>query len=779
MTKARLSNFDPDTIQTASSVAFLSSYRSDLSATITFTQTSSTNVTLSSQLTTTGITLSGSATGIIIPSGTPSPTTNALYNNSGTLYFNGSSIGGASLSSPLTGFTLGTDGTQLTATDTILQAFQKIQVQDNTLSTNIASLQPATLASAIGSWTAYTPTWTASTTNPTIGNGWITGFYRRVGDSVEIKILAQLGSTSSIGSGTYNFSLPAGLNIDASKLTNSANDNLGFVQAYNGIGTAIGSGYVTCNTGVSTTTVYGLGEGGFGTVFPFVPAAGCFYALHFTVPITTYSANINLLTNFTEYLSCTGAAGVAANTTYTPTTVYGSAGSLFPLVTISSTSATTVTTYKLTTAQNIQPTDFIELDINFNGYWIPLSSWPGNSITNTSVNGVITGMSCAVTGAKEISVYFSNAGLVPGATYGIATGNWSSLSTWYWRVRKISNGNFAQGSPSYSQTIGDGASTSIVVTHNLGTLDVQANVWELTGNLRQITSGIEIRNTSTTQTTLVFASAPALNSLRVTIFSSGGTQAMGDRLSPIANAERLITTTDTASVNTWNNCTATSANYTVTLPTAASAAGKILGIRIDPSSTYLVTIAGNGAELIDGQNTRIMWAKEVAELKSDGTSWTKIAGKSIPMTSQLGCNANQTFVYNAWNTLSSFFGVSIINNAPAAFVTAASGRFTAIRPGQYQIGLFAMTNTTNASAAVVYLGPSKNGASSPVFGTQTYDPASSSTGLSLIYNMTLALNDYIQAMCFYNNGSYVTSVLYNDSANHTVNIFQITEIPTW
>lgn len=44
-----------------------------------------------------------------------------------------------------------------------------------------------------------------------------------------------------------------------------------------------------------------------------------------------------------------------------------------------------------------------------------------------------------------------------------------------------------------------------------------------------------------------------------------------------------------------------------------------------------MTIDANSTELIDGQQTRIMWAGESAILLCDGTGWTKIAGKSIPM----------------------------------------------------------------------------------------------------------------------------------------------------
>lgn len=84
------------------------------------------------------------------------------------------------------------------------------------------------------------------------------------------------------------------------------------------------------------------------------------------------------------------------------------------------------------------------------------------------------------------------------------------------------NGSPVIPTTSYATTVGDGTSTSIVVTHSLGTTDVGVSIFEVGGNKRRVDGGVEIRNTSTTQLTLVFSSAPATNSLRVVVFSSGG-----------------------------------------------------------------------------------------------------------------------------------------------------------------------------------------------------------------------------------------------------------------
>lgn len=70
---------------------------------------------------------------------------------------------------------------------------------------------------AIGDpWTSYTPTWTSTGTNPTIGNGTLTGAYMRAGNLVIGRLILVFGSTSSVGTGQYNWSLPTTANYNDS-----------------------------------------------------------------------------------------------------------------------------------------------------------------------------------------------------------------------------------------------------------------------------------------------------------------------------------------------------------------------------------------------------------------------------------------------------------------------------------------------------------------------------------------------------------------------------------
>jgi len=59
-----------------------------------------------------------------------------------------------------------------------------------------------------GVWQDWTPTWTAPTTNPTIGNGSLYGRYCVIGKLITAKIFLQFGTTSTPGSGAYSFTFP-------------------------------------------------------------------------------------------------------------------------------------------------------------------------------------------------------------------------------------------------------------------------------------------------------------------------------------------------------------------------------------------------------------------------------------------------------------------------------------------------------------------------------------------------------------------------------------------
>ncbi|WP_418063947.1 hypothetical protein [Pimelobacter simplex] len=72
---------------------------------------------------------------------------------------------------------------------------------------------------AIGDpWTAYTPTWSASTTNPVLNNGTIAGRYIKPGNLLFFRINLTMGSSTTFGSGAYALTLPPGIAIHAAGL---------------------------------------------------------------------------------------------------------------------------------------------------------------------------------------------------------------------------------------------------------------------------------------------------------------------------------------------------------------------------------------------------------------------------------------------------------------------------------------------------------------------------------------------------------------------------------
>jgi hypothetical protein len=61
-------------------------------------------------------------------------------------------------------------------------------------------------------YTSFTPAWTATTTNPVIGNGALTGAFTRVNKLVFARYTLVTGSTTTFGSGDYRFSFPVTAN---------------------------------------------------------------------------------------------------------------------------------------------------------------------------------------------------------------------------------------------------------------------------------------------------------------------------------------------------------------------------------------------------------------------------------------------------------------------------------------------------------------------------------------------------------------------------------------
>ena len=118
---------------------------------------------------------------------------------------------------------------------------------------------------AMGESTSYTPTWTASGSAPTLGNGTLIGRSCRVGLLVFVQIQFTFGSTSAAGTGVWSFSLPTAA---ASTTFPGA---LSAVLLDSGTAHYVAAGRLATTTTVSVVadTSNGIGDGS-----PFVWATG-------------------------------------------------------------------------------------------------------------------------------------------------------------------------------------------------------------------------------------------------------------------------------------------------------------------------------------------------------------------------------------------------------------------------------------------------------------------------------------------------------------------------
>jgi len=261
------------------------------------------------------------------------------------------------------------------------------------------------------------------------------------------------------------------------------------------------------------------------------------------------------------------------------------------------------------------------------------------------------------------------------------------------------------------------------------------------------------------------------STLNIPQYTGGG--AASDYLSVLTAAEIAITSASSATINRQHLISGTSADYIVTLPNASGNTGKFVGIRISTSANRLFTIKGNGAELIDGVNTRIMWKGESAILYCDGTGWKKIAGVSNPMICQRSLTAIQSTLFTTANAVKVPLDRTDIDNT-ALMADAANNRIKFVRNGNYILsGVVVFNNFTSAASRVIsqlYVDtlPQCNSEVSAVIGA--YTSPFFTTPRALTTSNTISLYGY--------QNSGLTQGCFGQSPNITTFISAV-EIPNW
>jgi hypothetical protein len=222
---------------------------------------------------------------------------------------------------------------------------------------------------------------------------------------------------------------------------------------------------------------------------------------------------------------------------------------------------------------------------------------------------------------------------------------------------------------------------------------------------------------------------------------------------------------DSMAALVWNTCTGTTVDYTLTLPAASGNANKYCAIRMAPALTRLVTVDANSTELIDGQQTRIMWSNETSILFCNGTAWTKVAGKSLPMN----CQMSRTSTQNINNvTFTKVTLATIVTDNSSAMGDTTNNRINIKRPGIYTARVFLRFD--HGSTFTTVAGCFKNG--SEDFRAQGYglnDSVSDTTA-----TISCAASDYLELHAYQTTG--ITKDIYQVSIAPTLTV---TEVISW
>lgn len=253
---------------------------------------------------------------------------------------------------------------------------------------------------------------------------------------------------------------------------------------------------------------------------------------------------------------------------------------------------------------------------------------------------------------------------------------------------------------------------------------------------------------------------------------SGGS---GDMLSVLTAAEISITTTATATIGRMHVCTGTTANYTVTLPAVSGNTGKFLGVRMSSALTKLVTLDGDASETIDGALTRVMWANESAILFCDGSTWTKVGGKSIPFYCQLSNDQVGGAQAITTATMTQLDYDEKVDVASLGDLTANT--VTIPRPGSWYCAVH-INYDAGFTATRVLCRIFKNG-STELFGVETgIDSSSSYPSITDADYVALVAGDTIEGKTYQNSGSS-WSLVGNAVGGNTINRLVVKEDLTW
>ena len=166
---------------------------------------------------------------------------------------------------------------------------------------------------------------------------------------------------------------------------------------------------------------------------------------------------------------------------------------------------------------------------------------------------------------------------------------------------------------------------------------------------------------------------------------------------------------DNSYINKSVVCGSAGAFYSPVLPPSAPIGSSIM-VRIDRAMAFLVVLTAGGSDTIDGTTTRRMWAGESAILlKTAATTWTKIAGLTIPFAGTIIRTSNQLVA-----TGGTFVAVDFVTaDSPGSGFCwdSTNNRFRAARDGRWSLKAnIPISITNNTSIGTADFGFGKNAA---------------------------------------------------------------------
>lgn len=225
-----------------------------------------------------------------------------------------------------------------------------------------------------------------------------------------------------------------------------------------------------------------------------------------------------------------------------------------------------------------------------------------------------------------------------------------------------------------------------------------------------------------------------------------------------------------------HSCSGTTTNYQVTLPPVSGNGGKYIWFRMAAALTKLVTIKANAAELIDGQNTRIMWSQETALLMCTGASWVKLAGKSRAMT----CAAYPTAALSVASSTQTKVPMDVfIDDNTGLMADSVNKRIAILRPSNWSVDVSMYWNTGTQIMTTCQVNVRKSNAyfANNIIIQQMDVPAAEFHQLKgTVPVLNFGPGD-ITPFVFHANGAAAARSLFVNDVNFT--IITVEERPTW